>query len=643
MAIKTVKRFNGNTIQNGSFRAALISASAPNAKNVYIEQAQADSQDSGAYTVDVRSLALAIEVVDYANRYALEDQLQIMFKRGTRGDLEATFHDEALDYLLPCTVINITQDKDFPQFWTVLLQTGATNWRSVSAATDTWTPSGTSDTKAITVLGKDTTRLSLTITPTVGPASGYLFQDLYQLVNVPLIDYGRLTWCLQLDTAAIVTATHMQASCNDLRIWLGETETKRWIDSPNTTTTKLWFSVEMKPGFDLTLLTAVAGSGDVAYLQFPADKTTQGKLAAMAATGIVYHGTEWFLYSSRDATLCRLYISKRTFLGTAIQSHLAGVTFKYIGKPITITYGNSVVGDPAADDDHYDDDKPVFNLNLSDNTKWAWTAADKFYDPEHPNRPGSWKPFLKKNGDKTETYTFTENGESGAPVLGIDVFAYLKANVWTGDVVTGGWQFDWPGGFSKVTMTGKKLRSGTQWGTSVGLQRSDTGKTWIFVVATEPTPTTAGAYSTFAHTDKVIPNTTKSLRIGSFGSCKPENSAHMQIEGLTAIAYFASANIPTGTLLGAKNNITLDVTLSNAESGDSVRVVSPMLLDKVLAINGETNVITFDGINAHGAITLNDDSRSEILRLVPGVNHLNIISADMGTLEIVPSWYSRRP
>ncbi len=721
MAPKTIKRFGGNSIQSSSFRAALISAPLPAAQNVFIAQAQADAQDSGAYTVDVRNLAVGIEILDYAARYALETQLKILFKRGARGDLEATFHDEALDYLLPCTVVNIAQDKDFPQFWTVLFQTGATNWRAVAAATDTWGPSGTSGAKAITVLGKDTTRLSLTITPTVGPASGYLKQELYQLVNVPLIDYGVRPWCVTIDTLALVgqaankcqinqvsgidavvttipydtvtgvlpsagsgycgteqlswtgktgttsgnltgctrgingttAAVHadnveikvslLQADLNDFRVWIGDKETKRWIDSPASATTKVWFNVEQKPGFDLTLATAVAGSGTVTTLQFAVNATMKARLAAMPATGIVYRGTEWFLYSARDAVLCRLTISKRTFLGTTIAAHSAGATFKTIHKPITFTYGNSTIGNPADDDDHYDDDKPVFNLNLSDNTKWVWTAADKFYDPEYPSRPGSWLQFLKKNGDKTETYYFTANAESGAPALGTDVYTYLKGSVWTGEVVIGGWQFYWTGGISKATMTGRKLRTGTLWGSAVGLQRSVDGKTWAYVVATEATPAVVNVYSTITITDVVTANTTKFLRMGMFGSYGAANNAHMQIEGLTAIVYFVSANIPTGALLGAKDNATLDVTISNAESGDSVRVVVPMLLGQALVINGETNVVTFDEHNAHGTIALDDDSRSEILRLEPGANNLSITSADMGTLDVGLSWYSRRP
>lgn len=250
---------------------------------------------------------------------------------------------------------------------------------------------------------------------------------------------------------------------------------------------------------------------------------------------------------------------------------------------------------------------------------------------------------MQKNGSLTQTYYYTLNAESGAPALGTDVFTYLKGSVWTGEVVTGGWLFTWAGGISKVTMTGKKYRSGTYWGTSVGLMKSLDGVNWSFVVATEATPTVAGTPSTWSNTDIVTPDATKYLRVGMFGSYQAANNAHMQIEGLTGIVYFVSANIATGTLLAVTDNITLDVEISNAESGDSVSMVSPMLLGKEFAVNGETNIVTFDGGNAHGAIALDDNSRSEIIRLQSGVNNLSIVSDDMGTLLIALSWYTRRP
>ncbi|MBI5951908.1 MAG: hypothetical protein HY865_09640 [Chloroflexi bacterium] len=736
MAQKTIKKFNGTTIQNSSFRAALITASAPNAKNIFIEQAQADAQDSGAYTVDVRSLALAIEILDYANRYALEDQLKNLFKRGTRGNLEATFKDDGLDYLKPCAVISIAQDKDFPQFWTVLLQTGETCWRSVSAETDTWTPSGTSGTKTINVGGKANTKLSMTITPSVGPTSGYLKRQLYQLVNVPLVDWGLRPWCLTVDTLALVAqnahkcqinngagiddsqttipydtvtgtvpsvgvgyivstdeqiswtgrtgttsgnltgvtrgingttasaalddaeikVSLIRADMNDYRVWLGDVETKRWIDAPCTTTTKTWFAPRIKPGFSLVLKTAVAASGTPAYLQFTVDKTHIALIGAMEKTGVVYHGNEWFYYSSTDSKNCRLYLAKRGFLETTEELHSAGVTFKHVSTPITTAYGNSSATDPADDDDHYDDDKPMFDLHESDNTKWVYTSTSGFYDVEHPNRPGSFVQFLSKQGNETETYLITENGETGNPVIGVEAGTWLKGTTRMPENVTGGFSFSSPGGIWKVTHAGKKQRSGTKWVAKAGLQKSLTGAAYIDLKM-EATPTAAGSYSAFTYTDTIVTPTTvtalagmfKSLRFGAFGLYSEAADVYLRIEVSGWTVHFVSATLPTGTFLTAEDNVTLDATVANdqliddAEEVDSVRVVTPMLIGKEFAINGESNEVTFDGMNAHSAITLNDDSRTEILRLAPGNNELSITSDDMGTLGIALSWYLRRP
>jgi hypothetical protein len=140
----------------------------------------------------------------------------------------------------------------------------------------------------------------------------------------------------------------------------------------------------------------------------------------------------------------------------------------------------------------------------------------------------------------------------------------------------------------------------------------------------------------------------KSIRFGAFGLYSEAADVYLRIEAAGLTVHFVSATLPTGTFLTATDNVTLDVSVANdqlideAEEGDSVRIITPMLLGKEFSIDGESNEATFDGMNAHSAIELNDDSRTEILRLKPGSNELSISSADMGTLGIALSWYLRR-
>ena len=272
----TVKTFNGHNINDGSsYRAMLQNPHGmPDAVPVFIEQANADAVDAGLYAVNVQNKVLSIKVLNYASRYALVSQLKTWFKRGVEGNLVVTFADDGVDYQMNCRVVNLVQEPEFPSQFSAILQTGTSSWRAVTETTQaTWTATGTTETQDISVGGKDETFLSVDLTATAGPASGYLYQNLYQLPNTlsPLTGLGLIPWCITLNTAALVAAGKMQADCDDLRIVDLNTgqELKRWIASPNNAATKVWINLDFQKGLGFALAANVAGSGDVEYLTLP--------------------------------------------------------------------------------------------------------------------------------------------------------------------------------------------------------------------------------------------------------------------------------------------------------------------------------------------------------------------------------------
>ena len=132
--------------------------------------------------------------------------------------------------------------------WTVILQTGMTAWISVSEETSSWSPTGTGGNKNITVGGNEETVLSLNATTTTAPTAGYIYQQLYQLVNVNGIAHGNRPWCLTLNTAALVTAGKMQADGDDLRVFVDNVEVNRWLANMNTTSTNIWINLNLSAG-----------------------------------------------------------------------------------------------------------------------------------------------------------------------------------------------------------------------------------------------------------------------------------------------------------------------------------------------------------------------------------------------------------
>ena len=232
----TLKTFNGHDLTAAGLRAkGLAYNTLAAAKPVFIEQVQADPDDAGTYTVDVRSVPIQISITDYVTRETLIGTIKGWFKRGTAGWLVATHSEDGSDYQLYCRVQSLAQEQNQPMTWTVILQTGMTAWISVSEETSSWSPTGTGGNKNITVGGNEETVLSLNATTTTAPTAGYIYQQLYQLVNVNGIAHGNRPWCLTLNTAALVTAGKMQADGDDLRVFVDNVEVNRWLANMNTT------------------------------------------------------------------------------------------------------------------------------------------------------------------------------------------------------------------------------------------------------------------------------------------------------------------------------------------------------------------------------------------------------------------------
>ena len=642
-----VTKFAGTSLAIAGIQAVVLNpGSMPNAQPVFIPQAQADQVYSGTYDVALRSIALQIQITNYADRYALMSTIKGLFKRGTRGDLEATFGDDGLDYRLDCVVVTPpVQDQDFPWYFTVILQTGDSAWRAVAQETQNWDPTGTGGTQEITVGGNDETRLSLDITPTTGPATGVLYKKLYQLVNVVGRNFGTRAWCLSIDHAALVTAGKSQADGDDLRIWLGEVETKRWISGADTATCKIWFNAPIPAGRTIKLLTAVPASGAISILQFVKNDNSKNAIAAMPSKGVVYNGNEWFYYGGKNAAKWQLTNITRAIYGTTEEAHAGAVNFSFIAQSVFLLYGNSTIGAPSLDDDNYDDDKPVFNLTDSDNTKWVYDATTKYFDPDHPARQGSWIQTIVRKALNLDTYLYNvkEDAETGDPALGARAANFISGSTWKADTITLAWQFPvCAATLYRITATGRKYRSSSLWPTA-RMQQSADGTTWTNLW-TEAKPSAEDTFEAWAaHTNVAFASGKLYLRqifSGAFGASPSDSYA--LLEGLTTTVEFVSANLPAGTLLAEQDNAQLTATITNNNNGDQVIIDLPMKLNLLLAMDGETNIVLFDGANAYRALSLDDESRSVWIRLETGINEIEISGVDIGTLDIDLKWYRRR-
>jgi hypothetical protein len=349
-------------------------------------------------------------------------------------------------------------------------------------------------------------------------------------------------------------------------------------------------------------------------------------------------------------TTCKATVTQRAAFGTTMQAHAGGDVFYYIQHPLVMYYGNEAATDPSTGVTTYNDNLPVFDLATSDMTQSTWLATSLFYQATKPTRPGSWSKFAQRLGLNSVNYVYKGNASSGDPALGIKSAAYLSGT-WKSDNVTIGWKFAAPGCIRRITCTGRKYRSGTAWPALTALQSSVNGSDWVTVFS-EATPASAAGYEAWAaHTNVDTDNTSKMLRLVISGLSGAVANSYQLMEALTFITYWTTANIPALTLLGEQSNHHLAVRLNNVATAgvrsvdDSIDLEYPMKLTKALVIDGEAHTVTYEGVNAHGGMNLDDESRTVFIRLLPGSNALTLSSLtglNMGSLTGALSWYKRR-
>ena len=639
----TLKTFNGHNISNAAYRTTGLNFGTPAAAAAeFVALANADSVYAGVWTSEARSLALSVEILSDANRDNLYQQLKVIFRRGTAGLLVGTYATDGLDYQLPCTVASMTPQGRLRNHFVVILMAGPSAWRAVSPEASAWAVAAGNLTRTIAVGGVEETRLSVDITPTQAPVTGWQFQRLYQLVNAAGVNYAARPWCITLNTAALISAGKMQSGCQDLRVTVNDQDVRRWISGANTASTKIWFTPTLGPGYSLSLLTPIPPAGNIGEMAFRRTANNLAAIKALPARGILVNGSEWIQYSGKDLTLYKLGVEARGALGTTLQAHAQNDVFRYIQNVVYILYGNPTATEPALDDAEYNNDLPAFSLASSDNTQWAYTATDKFYDPAYPNRPGAFSRSITRVGNESKLYHVARDAESGNAAAGSLMATWQRSGTWRDETADIRWMMVCAGGITGVSTTGSKFRNTSRWPTRAALQKFTAANAWV-TVWNETTPVSASTWTDFTRDGTALADKPRRIRYQMRGTLRALANADCFFEVLTCTVTFDATRLPAGSLLAELGNYPLTVRLTNATTGDEVVITYPMLVTKTLRLDGETYQVTYEGVNAHGAMQLNDPSRSVWIRLLPGNNDLVVQSAEMGQMSLALSWYPRQP
>jgi hypothetical protein len=110
----------------------------------------------------------------------------------------------------------------------------------------------------------------------------------------------------------------------------------------------------------------------------------------------------------------------------------------------------------------------------------------------------------------------------------------------------------------------------------------------------------------------------------------------------TVSVSLVGANQPYGSLQGEKGNLFAGRCDYQQHQSRPGAIIIPMLMGKEMIVDGEEHQVLYDGVNAHKALKLNDESRDVWLRLQPGANTLTITGSGVDTLDITLRWKERR-
>jgi hypothetical protein len=182
------------------------------------------------------------------------------------------------------------------------------------------------------------------------------------------------------DTAALVTASKMQANGNDLRVFVDGVEAAdRNVNRMNQTNTLVWTALQFNPKQEATLTEAIASTGAVDTLD------ANESISGFPSQGILMIDSEAFTYTSKNNSLRRFLGVTRAQRDTSMAAHSAGATAWWVQRDVFIKYGNPTAG-AAPENEAWK--SGMMNINSS-NAEWNWDdikGGDGVY-----HRVAAWK------------------------------------------------------------------------------------------------------------------------------------------------------------------------------------------------------------------------------------------------------------
>ncbi len=558
---------------------------------------------------------------------------------------------------------------------TAVLELEEPFWRESTGSTDTWNITATGQTRNITVGGNKFSPPKYKIKPTSSRSGGFGYKRYVPICNrknAPYIRFLNLTdgnW----NTATLVSGGKMQADGDDLRIFddVSGQEVFRWMGGGgiNSSTTRPYINVALRPMITLTLSGSISSSGAVSTITV---KNTAANIAALNLLKVESYkvlaidlgsGTqEIYTYTDVNVNSLQITGTTRAAKNSSNQAHSDGATIRHVSGAYWIMYGDSTLSAPSTDDAF----KPMIDMANSTNASEVYTD---FYDPINPARLGQWIPHELTNlGGESEFYTATEYTFStgAASVMGMAGKVYYDGLAARAPTFTLGWLTNHPAGFTTVSASGKKRRQGTTFPSIAGLRvpqlvavvtsvpkrkKKKASQTVSYVtklvsVWNDASPSAAGAWEALAAHSAV-----------ALGATYPEIGLY--IEGsIGATDEYAAIEYDSITLVPDSNYLPLiwfgseiannhaDFRLTNVTTSQWLEVHVRCGVNDTVVVDTSLMKCYLESDPSSGIpIKLDDESRAEWLPLDPtlnsGVNQLKYEETGVVAVTLTTEWTAR--
>lgn len=478
-------------------------------------------------------------------------------------------------------------------------------WRELTATVSSpWSVTASGQTKVVTNNGEMDAYPILKIKPTSAKTGGYPYKRfivvewkvIYQAISnypVDIVNNG-------LDTR-IASTNFAQADGDDLRVLVDGSEVDRYLDGPDTSTTKVFVNLDFQNDIPMTLDGAL-GTGDTTI-------TVSEDITNMPSAGIIKIDSEIITYTSKNNSSKTFTNCSRGTKGSTAATHTDTTAVKWLQHDIWIIYGNAAAGAGPASSDT----EPMFERSTSSNTSWDFndfgrTGTNRTAQWAFEQRTGSAVGYTGNRWSSAEPWE-----EVGVRVRFLDdagiffignICGILSANFVNGE------QYSENAPFVAGEIESSNNYGGGGWNTEYdipGPSADDTWESWSRNETLDTGRRSVGLYSF------------------GFGSW----TAYIEVADVTIA--LNTANTPAVSIGAEQGNYSLTCTITNQTTGDAVTLDFIMDLNEQLELDTDDKTVIYldDSTNQFQALGLVGGSRRDWLKLRPGTNTIRF--DDTGT------------